>query len=51
MPAALIEMGYLTNSDQERQLAGGDFQSAVVASVTDAVSRFRDYLSGIGVDR
>jgi N-acetylmuramoyl-L-alanine amidase len=51
MPAALIEMGYLTNSEQEQQLAGGDFQSAVVASVTDAVSRFRDYLSGIGVDR
>jgi len=51
MPAALIEMGYLTNAEQEQQLAGGDFQSAVVASVADAVSRFRDYLSGIGVDR
>jgi len=51
MPAALIEMGYLTNTEQEHQLAGGDFQSAVVASVADAVSRFRDYLSGIGVDR
>jgi len=51
MPAALIEMGYLTNTEQEKQLAGGDFQSAIVASVADAVSRFRDYLSGIGVDR
>ena len=51
MPAALIEMGYLTNADQEQRLAGGDFQSAVVASMADAVSRFRDYLSGIGVDR
>lgn len=51
MPAALIEIGYLTNAEQETQLAGGDFQSAVVASVAEAVSRFRDYLSGIGVDR
>jgi N-acetylmuramoyl-L-alanine amidase len=51
MPAALIEIGYLTNPEQEQQLSGGDFQSAVVASVADAVARFRDYLSGIGVDR
>ena len=51
MPAALIEMGYLTNAEQEQQLAGGDFQSSLVQSVADAVSKFRDYLSGIGVDR
>jgi len=51
MPAVLIEMGHLTNAEQEQQLAGADFQSAVVASVADAVSKFRDYLSGIGVDR
>jgi N-acetylmuramoyl-L-alanine amidase len=51
MPAALIEMGYLTNGEQERQLASNDFQSAIVVSVADAVAKFRDYLSGIGVDR
>ncbi|OFW31321.1 MAG: hypothetical protein A3H97_25200 [Acidobacteria bacterium RIFCSPLOWO2_02_FULL_65_29] len=52
MPAALIEMGYLTNDDQERQLAGAAFQVAFVQAVADAIVRFRDVLSaGSGADR
>jgi N-acetylmuramoyl-L-alanine amidase len=51
MPAALIEMGYLTNPDQERQLAGGEFQAMLVQGVVDGVLRFRDFLSGSGSDR
>ena len=52
MPAALIEMGYLTNADQEKQLAGAEFQAAFVQAVADAVARFRDFLStGSGADR
>lgn len=51
MPAALIEMGYLTNTDQERQLAGADFQAAFAQAVADAIARFRDFLSGTGADR
>ena len=37
MPAVLIEMGYLTNADQEKQLAGDAFQNAFVQALLDAV--------------
>src|SRR6185369_12847136 len=33
MPAVLIEMGFLTNADQEKQLAGGEFQTNVVQAI------------------
>ena len=44
MPAVLIEMGYLSNPDQEKQLAGAEFQNAFVQAVLDAIIRFRDLL-------
>jgi N-acetylmuramoyl-L-alanine amidase len=46
MPAVLVEMGYLTNKDQERLLVSDPFQNAVVQSIYDAVIRFRDSLGG-----
>jgi N-acetylmuramoyl-L-alanine amidase len=46
MPAVLLEMGYLTNADQEKALAGGDMQAAIAQSVFDAIVRFRDVLAG-----
>jgi N-acetylmuramoyl-L-alanine amidase len=48
MPAVLIEMGYLTNPEQEKLLAGDGFQGALVQSLYDAVIRFRDVLAGGG---
>ena len=44
MPAVLIEMGYLTNADQARLLAGAEFQTTLVQALFDAVVRFRDAL-------
>jgi N-acetylmuramoyl-L-alanine amidase len=44
MPAVLVEMGYLTNPDQEKQLAGADFQYTFVQAVFEAVLKFRDAL-------
>jgi len=44
MPAILIEIGYLTNPDQERQLASAEFQNPFVQAVLDAIIRFRDVL-------
>ncbi len=44
MPAVLIEMGYLTNPDQEKQLAGAEFQNTFVQAVIDAMVRYRDVL-------
>jgi N-acetylmuramoyl-L-alanine amidase len=42
MPAVLVEMGFLTNAQQERQLASDDFQNALTAALLDAVVRYRD---------
>ncbi|HET9833813.1 MAG TPA: N-acetylmuramoyl-L-alanine amidase [Vicinamibacterales bacterium] len=42
MPAVLIELGYLTNAEQEKQLAGSDFQTTFVQAVVDAVVKFHD---------
>lgn len=51
MPAVLIEMGYLTNADQERLLAGSGFQTTFVQAVFDALVRFRIHLESAGGDR
>jgi N-acetylmuramoyl-L-alanine amidase len=42
MPAVLIEMGYLTNAEQEKQIAGPEFQGALVQAIVEAVVKFRD---------
>jgi N-acetylmuramoyl-L-alanine amidase len=44
MPAVLVEMGFLSNIDQEARLATPEFQSVFVQAVFDALLRFRDYL-------
>lgn len=46
MPAVLVEMGFLTNADQEKQLVGSEFQNAFVQAMTEAVIRFRDSQPG-----
>ena len=51
MPAVLIELGYLTNGDEERHVSSPEFQAAFVQALSDAVARFRDFLAGIGGDR
>jgi len=44
MPAVLIEMGYLTNAEQEKQLADPNFQNTLAQALVDAVVMFRDAL-------
>ena len=48
MPAVVVELGYVTNADQEKLLASDVFQSSFVQAVYDAVVRFRDSLAGAG---
>jgi N-acetylmuramoyl-L-alanine amidase len=45
MPAVLIEVGFLTNAEQEKLLTGDAFQNALVQAVFDGVVRFRDVLA------
>jgi N-acetylmuramoyl-L-alanine amidase len=40
MPAVLVEMGYITNGDQEGQLGGESLQARLVAALADAIGRF-----------
>jgi N-acetylmuramoyl-L-alanine amidase len=42
MPAVLVEMGFLTNPDQEKQLRSDDFQNTVVQALVEGITRFRD---------
>jgi N-acetylmuramoyl-L-alanine amidase len=42
MPAVLVEMGFLTNTGQEKQLQGDEFQNDVVHGLLESITRFRD---------
>ena len=44
MPAVLIEMGYLSNADQETALGSAEFQNTFVQAILDAVVKFREHL-------
>jgi len=44
MPAVLVELGYLSNPEQEQQLASESYQSQLVQALVEAVVRFRTYL-------
>src|SRR5690606_7632643 len=40
MPAVLVELGYLTNAQQERQLASADFQGRAAQALASAIARY-----------
>ena len=44
MPAVLVEMGYLSNPEQEQQLASESYQGQLVQALLEAVVRFRTFL-------
>ena len=46
MPAALIEMAYLTNPEQEKALQSDEFQALLAQSIFDAITRYRVTLEG-----
>lgn len=52
MPAALVEVAFITNPDEEAKLRSDDFLNSVVAALTTAVERYKtDYETRIGVIR
>lgn len=40
MPAVLVELGYLSNAEQEAALASAPFQTRLAQAISDAVARF-----------
>jgi N-acetylmuramoyl-L-alanine amidase len=42
MPAVLVEMGFITNAAQEKQLQSDEFQNQVVQALLESITRFRD---------
>ncbi len=44
MPAVLIELGYLSNPEEEKLLTSTDFQNRVALALTEAVAAYRDHL-------
>jgi N-acetylmuramoyl-L-alanine amidase len=44
MPAALIEMAYLSNPAQEKQASSADYQVSIAQAIYETVLRFRDHL-------
>ena len=48
MPAVLVELGYLSNPDQEKLVTSDAFQSTFVQAFYEAVVRFRDALGNGG---
>ena len=45
MPAILVEMGFISNPEQEREMAQPGFQTRVAEAIVAGVVRFRDYLA------
>jgi N-acetylmuramoyl-L-alanine amidase len=42
MPAVLVEMGFITNAEQEKQLSSDAFQVSIVQALVDSIVRYRD---------
>ncbi len=46
MPAVLVEMGFISNPGEEKQLNSPAFQQAIVQSLVASMVSFREYLEG-----
>jgi N-acetylmuramoyl-L-alanine amidase len=42
MPAVLVEMGFITNPEQERLLTSDAFQGSLVQALVDSLTKYRD---------
>jgi N-acetylmuramoyl-L-alanine amidase len=44
MPAVLVEIGYLSNTEQEQALSSSAYQDLVAQSLYDGIVKFREYI-------
>jgi N-acetylmuramoyl-L-alanine amidase len=45
MPAVLVEMGFITNPEQEQRLGSDTFQNALVSALVQSVVQYREFLT------
>lgn len=45
MPAVLVEMGFLSNPAQEKNLTSDGYQNLIVSALVESIVRFRDHLN------
>jgi N-acetylmuramoyl-L-alanine amidase len=50
MPAVLVEMGFLTNPQQEQRLVSDDYQNALVQALVDGIVRYRGAAAPVSSD-
>ena len=48
MPAVLVELGSISDPDEERRLTSARFQNAVVEAIVASIIRFRDHVERAG---
>lgn len=52
MPAALVEVGFITNPDEERKLQSAEFQNMMIEALVRAIERYKnDYETRIGLNQ
>ncbi|HEX6178995.1 MAG TPA: N-acetylmuramoyl-L-alanine amidase [Thermoanaerobaculia bacterium] len=50
MPAALVEVGFISNPEEERKLQSGEFQDLMVTALVKAIERYKtEYETRIGL--
>jgi N-acetylmuramoyl-L-alanine amidase len=49
MPAVVLEMGFISNPDQEAQLTSTTFQSSIVSGLLRSIIRYRDEIASDGI--
>jgi N-acetylmuramoyl-L-alanine amidase len=47
-PSALIEIGFISNREEEKKLADAKVQKKIAESIFAAVEKYRNYINGIG---
>ena len=49
MPAVLIEMGFISNPDQEEDFLSESFQASIVAALVESVVKFQDQIGSLPI--
>src|SRR5690606_16611274 len=48
MPAVLVEMGFISNPDEEQRLASGEYQAQLTSALLDAIVRYKASVDRVG---